>query len=170
MIEFLNSITKSKVSVKNLNQDIQKLWVSNKIFADKNIQNKSKENIFQELYNEIVSDTFVSFTTELKDNKGKVIKEFVKLSGNVDADKIRDLATKYGFDSNVGTFEKAGANLKEIKIKRNYLAHGRITFVECGGNVSVNDMCKYKDNAILYLDKIISNIEKHINEKRFKAK
>ncbi len=170
MIEFLNSITKSKVSFKKLNQDIQKLWVENKRFADKNIKNKSEEIIFQELYNEIVSNTLVSFTTELKNDRGKVTKDFFKFSGNVTAKTIRDLAKKFGFDSKVGAEnEKAGEYLEEIVTKRNYLAHGRMSFIECGGKVSVGDMCKYKDNAILYLDKIISNIETHIKEGKFKV-
>ena len=143
--------------------------MSNKRFADKNLKNKSEEVIFQELYNEIVSNTIVSFTIELKDDRGEVINEFVKLSGNVDADKIRKLATKYGFDSKVGPAEKAGADLVTIKTNRNYLAHGIKTFTECGGKVSVIDMCNYKKNAILYLEKIISNIEKHIEEGKFKA-
>lgn len=170
LIEFLDSITKSKVTVKKLNQDIQKIWIANKKFADKQIGNKSEEVFFQELYNEIVSNTLASFTTEIKNDKGEVIKEFVNLSGNVDADKIRRLASKYGFNSKVGPAEKAGADLEEIKRKRNYLAHGRMTFVECGGKVTVVDMCKYKDNAILYLNEIISNIEKHIKDKKFKTK
>ncbi|OQX19705.1 MAG: hypothetical protein BWK75_05420, partial [Candidatus Altiarchaeales archaeon A3] len=142
---------KSKVSFKKLNQDIQKLWVENKRFADKNIKKKSEEIIFQELYNEIVSNPLVSFTTELKDDRGKVTKEFVKFSGNVNAKIIRDLATKFGFDSKVGDEnEKAGADLEEIVIKRNYLAHGRMSFIECGGKVSVGDMCKYKDNFFIW--------------------
>jgi hypothetical protein len=169
LVEYLNSISKSKISVKKLHEDIQRLWFENKKFAYKNIKNTSEEKRFQELYNEIVTNTIVSFTTELKNDRGEIIKEFVKLSGNVDADQIRVLAKKYGFDSKVGTAEKAGADLEEIKIQRNYLAHGIKTFTECGGKVSVIDMCKYKDNAILYLDNIISNIEQHIKNKKYKA-
>jgi len=169
LIEFLNSITKSKVPFKKLNQDIQRLWVANKRFADKSIKNKSEEVIFQELYDEIVSNTVISFTTELKNDKGELVKEFVELSGNVDARKIRKLASKYGFDSNVGNAnEKAGADLEVIKTKRNYLAHGRITFVECGKGYSVRQMCDYKDNAIIYLEKILSNIESHIDGKKYR--
>ena len=169
LVEFLNSISKSNISFEKLNQDIQNLWIANKRFADKNIKNKSEETIFQEIYKEIVTNTFVSFTTEIKNNQGEITKEFIELSGNVDATKIRRLALKYGFDSKVGEAEKAGADLEEIRRKRNYLAHGRLSFMECGAKVSVIDMCKYKDNAIFYMHSIIMNIENHIISGKFKT-
>jgi hypothetical protein len=169
LIEYLNSISKSNISIKKLHEDIQRLWVSNKRFADKKIGNKSEEMIFQELYNEIVSNTLVSFTTELKNDKGEVIKQFVKLSGNVDADVIRKLAKEYGFDSNVGKAEKAGADLVTIRTNRNYLAHGIKTFTECGGKFSVIDLCKYKKNALFYLESILSNIESHIKGEKYQV-
>lgn len=169
LIEYLNSIEKSKTSFKNLEKEIQELWIENQLFADKKRGQKNNQTSFMEVYNEIVTKTIINFTKEIKDNKGEVVKEFVKLSGNIDARVIKELGTKYGFDAKLDDAgEKAGASLVEIKRKRNFLAHGRMTFVECGKEYSVQQMCTYKTNAITYLDAILNLIESHIKNKKFK--
>lgn len=171
LIELLVSITNSKTKFNKLSDELQKLWILNKRFADKELKNKPEERVFHELYNEIISNAIIDFTLEIKDSKGEILKEFVSLSGNVDARQIRTIAEKYGFNSKLtSSHEKAGADLQEVKTKRNYLAHGRITFIECGKDFSVSQMCGYKDNSLIYLENILINIEKFVKEKKFKRK
>jgi hypothetical protein len=62
----------------------------------------------------------------------------------------------------------AWADLKRIKDFRNKLAHGRITFAECGKDKSVADMINYKDNAIEYLECVLLNVQDYIRQKKFK--
>lgn len=88
--------------------------------------------------------------------------ECVKISGNIDARSIRDIASKIGFEQS-----KDGSLLETIKKKRNHLAHGEFTFGEIGKEVSVNDMIKYKDSAYDHLTDVLKSIEDYIASRKF---
>ena len=88
--------------------------------------------------------------------------ECVRISGNIDARSIREIATKIGFEQS-----KDGSLLETIKKKRNHLAHGEFTFGEIGKEVSVNDMIRYKDSACAHLTDVLKNIEDYIASRKF---
>jgi hypothetical protein len=88
--------------------------------------------------------------------------ECVRISGNIDARSIREIATKIGFEQS-----KDGSLLETIKKKRNHLAHGEFSFGEIGKEVSVNDMIKYKDSASAHLTDVLKNIEDYIANRKF---
>mgnify|MGYP000946993959 CR=1 FL=1 len=65
------------------------------------------------------------------------------LSGNLDVDVLQKIEKKYGFKS----FPIGGENglyspstIKEIKIKRNELAHGSLSFEQCGQQIPILTM------------------------------
>lgn len=163
--EILLAIQSDKLSLKKLSEEAQLLWIKQKVKDFKNASNSTLENHIQSIAKDVINEAFIEFCEDKsEDGSGEII----KLSGNIDARKIRELAEFYGFISKVSPKkEKAGADLKEVKDKRNHLAHGRITFAECGKNYSVQQMCTYKKNAISYLEGILKNIEKHIKEKKY---
>lgn len=71
------------------------------------------------------------------------------LSGNLDADVLQKIEKKYGFKSYpVGGKDGlySATTIKEIKRKRNALAHGSLSFEECGQQIPILTMReKYKD-------------------------
>ena len=83
-------------------------------------------------------------------------------SGNLDADEIRKLADKIGFEKAVN-----GRNLVKIKDKRNRLAHGEQTFYDVGKDFSVGDLNDFKNETFAYLSSIMNNIEKFIIDKNY---
>jgi len=55
------------------------------------------------------------------------------ISGNLDAKKIRDFATNYGFSYKTDVeITKNGKELFTVKNNRNNLAHGVFSFCDCG--------------------------------------
>ena len=82
----------------------------------------------------------------------------IRLSGNVDADQIRKVAHEHGFD-HVTRTNGEGSNLRRVKIDRNRLAHGLTSFSECGRVYSVLELEGIKNQVLLYLEKIIENVE-----------
>lgn len=97
-------------------------------------------------------------------NKETIIfsKDNMDFSGNLDAKKIRNLATKFGFESSPN-----GRNLVEITRKRNRLAHGEQTFYEVGKDFTVNEIELFKNETFNYLEDVISKIERFISEKEY---
>ncbi len=91
-------------------------------------------------------------------------KENMDFSGNLDAQKIRDLADNIGFN-----ISPDGRNLLEIKIKRNRLAHGEQTFYDVGKDFSVEQLSVFKDETFTYLSDVIEKIELFICDKKYTA-
>ncbi len=90
-------------------------------------------------------------------------------SGNADRDEIVKLANLYGFsfDSDYA-ITKHGEKLRKIKLHRNELAHGDVSFYEIGRDYTISEIENYKNEVIAYIEKIILNIESYINNKEYK--
>jgi hypothetical protein len=92
-------------------------------------------------------------------------------SGNVDARSIRNTAKIYGFgiaehDTKISKF---GDRLVNVKEKRNQLAHGKISFEECGQETSHDELVAIANETIAYLDAVLSGVEKYMTEKAYLA-
>lgn len=108
----LNSISTDKLTFKLLSDNLKKLWINQEINNTKDIS-KFKEKV-SELSEKILNDSLLEFSQEC-----------INISGNIDAQKIRDIAKKFGYLE-----PKDGRGLQTIKDKRNQLAHGEFTFSE----------------------------------------
>lgn len=54
-----------------------------------------------------------------------------------------------------------------VKMLRNYLAHGLISFSECGQDVTVTDLKKIKDQAELYLREVVRVVSEFVGGYKF---
>ncbi len=171
LLEILVSIENEKICLKDLTEQAQKLWITQNVKDLKEAKDNKIIEQFHTIAVNIIEETTINFKNiieKMKDpeNQGK---DIFGLSGNIDARKIREIGSIYGFKSKLSNSkERAGADLLEIKSQRNRLAHGRTTFVECGASKSISQMIDYKNNAITYLKAILVNIENYINSSEFK--
>lgn len=90
-------------------------------------------------------------------------------SGNVDARRIRDTAKIYGFgiaehDTSVS---RDGKRLEDVKNKRNQLAHGKISFEECGHETSHDELIAMANETIAYLKAVLVGIEAYITQRAY---
>lgn len=90
-------------------------------------------------------------------------------SGNIDARKVREMAVKYGFVISEEAIErsKGGSSLMMIKSKRNELAHGKISFQECGQESSIDELYDIYERAIAFVDGILDAVEHYLHEKLY---
>lgn len=156
IVEIYEKIQEDGVTYNDLSQNLKKIWIKNKT---KNLKEGSFNiNTLQTNVESIISNVI--------DNEIVLLtKDDIDISGNIDADKIRTLAREIGFDK--ASNEKNGTNLVTIKNKRNGLAHGNHTFYDVGKDYTVKDVSTYKDETFLYLQDVITNIEKFINERKY---
>ena len=140
------SVHSQNITFKHLTDNLQKLWVRQEV---KNIKH---EDIFN-LSKKILENELILFKAEC-----------VNISGNIDAQKIRDIAKQFGYQES-----RNGRDLITIKDKRNKLAHGEYTFSEIGKDYTVRDLIDFKNNTKNYLDDVLSNIEQYINNKDYKT-
>jgi len=152
--EIYNSLNKENANYKDVKQEIKKKWIELKY---KNFKPDTyvTEEIFKcisNIENDIISMTFSS---------KKVI------SGNIDSRKIRDFSESYGFSCKTHYTTKNGEKLLVVKSKRNDLAHGDISFSECGKDYTIEDLVAIKKQVISYMRGIMKNVNRYIDNKKF---
>ncbi|MCL7930976.1 hypothetical protein [Halomonas llamarensis] len=91
-------------------------------------------------------------------------------SGNIDCRAIKKEAEKYGFHSpqpNKGNRE-ISHTLFEIRDKRNALAHGRNSFLECGQDIASDALPVMAHQTMVYLRAILWSISHYIRTDGYK--
>lgn len=145
----LNMVRNDGLTYGDLSDKLKTLWINQEV------KGKGANSIGQkvkEMAEDILNNKILLLTHEC-----------VNISGNIDAQKVRDIARSVGYNE-----PKDGAALKTIKDKRNHLAHGEYTFAEIGKDFSVNELMKYKDETEKFLHSVLDNVERYINDKKYK--
>lgn len=157
IFEIFNSIKNERVSYQKVSLELKKVWLNMKLNHDKNIAKDSIVNQFITLSEEVINLTII-----------EIEKKQIKFQGNLDAGRIYDLAKIYGI-TNHPTFREdtTGEAFKEIRNKRNLLAHGDLTFKECGKDYTIQQINEYKNHVVNYLELVLKNIEDYINQKNY---
>ena len=140
----LHSIHASSATYRSLSCTFRKLWIK------------------QELKN-ATNEKIISIANSVLENELLTLKrECINISGNIDAQRIRDIFKQIG-----GNEIKDGRHLEKIKTKRNCLAHGDFSFSEIGRDCTVAELITYKNCAKDYLSKVLDEIESYIANKKF---
>jgi len=96
--------------------------------------------------------------------------------GNWDDDEINALSAKLGCALNISPdvykdvkqpIRDDKGPLRLIRDLRNRLAHGSLSFEECGTGVTVEDLRKTKDRTVRYLRAVVAAYGAHVDEFRF---
>lgn len=145
----LNSIHSSTVTFSSLSDNFRKIWLKQE---SKGIVVEKNQEKIMSIANTILENEILSFE-----------KDCINISGNIDAQKIREILKQFG-GNEIGN----GRDLKIIKDKRNNLAHGEYTFSEIGKDYSIQDLIGYKDETKQYLSKVINEIQDYIDNQKYR--
>ena len=111
---------------------------------------------------EIVNSILVGEVIEL-DRKATAI------SGNLDAQQIRNVCSEHGIVFQPDAKSRGGIVLETVKERRNDLAHGTLSFAECGRDYSIKDLGKIKDQAVLFLRGLLAGMKQYYDEKQYQS-
>ena len=98
--------------------------------------------------------------------------------GNWDDDQIEKMSARLGCELQISANATEAVKrpirdekgpLKVIRDRRNGLAHGSLSFEECGADVTIKDLRRTKDCAVLYLKEVIAAFSCHIDAYEFLA-
>lgn len=155
--EIFNSIKSEKVNFQKITTELKRVWLNIKLNHDKTIVKDSIVSQFLILSDEIINLTIV-----------EIEKKHIKFQGNLDASKIHELAKIYGIP-NHPKFRKdtIGEAFTEIRNRRNSLAHGDLTFKECGRDFTIQQINEYKKHVVNYLTLVLENIQNYIDNKHY---
>lgn len=89
-------------------------------------------------------------------------------NGNVDIKSIREQFKKIGFKIDTNHSTENGEDLLSIKSQRNSLAHGEISFNECGKDLITSDLDNLFKRTKEYLNSFIQSSEDYITTEGYK--
>lgn len=139
---------------KNVSFDVLKDEIKKNII--KNLKNKSPDKILQEVQKVSIDIVSASF------DKNKLF------SGNIDAKKIKETATIYGFSCQTNTKKTSdGKDLLIIKTNRNDLSHCFKSFEDVGRDATADELLKIQKRVISYLKAILENIESYLSNEEY---
>lgn len=161
LMEIHDSFTAETLQYSGLSDEIQKLWINFHYDYFKGTSNE--KDILHNL--KVLIDTWVTNTMPVS----LTYREFTKynqggnFSGNLDSKEIRKISEKYGID-----FDNKCKEIGSVKLRRNKLAHGEISFEEQGRQDSIEYMIILKDQTVQYLTQFIEAVDDYIANARYR--
>lgn len=146
----VNSINSECLAFSQLSDKIKELWVKQEIKGIKNIDQNYQ--IVLDISQKILKNSLL----ELENN-------CIKISGNIDAQAIRNIANQFGYQES-----KDGRSLFLIKDKRNKLAHGEFSFTEVGKSYTIKDISILNIDTQNYIKDVLVSVEEYIIKKKYK--
>lgn len=150
--EILDTISLERITYSQASDEIKRLWIE---LGHLRFQNKTTQQIFDSLENLADDVVELQFRREMIGG------------GNIDGRKIRAFGDTYGFSTRAHRNANNGEKLYEVKKRRNDLAHGFVSFAECGRNYTVSDLRQTKHEVILYLRAVLRNISRYLDTRKF---
>lgn len=150
--EIYDSVSSTSKKYDDVKMQIRKIWISENY---RNFEGKGTEFIFDTI-NNLAEDII-----QIKFRPEKVI------SGNIDGKKIREFSGYIGFSDFTHHSAKKGVKLHQVKTQRNNLAHGSISFSDCGRQYTYEDLNTTKNQVIIYLRGIMKNIQTYIDNEHY---
>lgn len=92
----------------------------------------------------------------------------VNISGSLDIRKVIDVFSKHGCNLDETNRDKYSNSFLVVKNKRNNLAHGNISFSECGSNYMVSDLQKFKEDILNGMQEVVNQAKEYISSKKYK--
>lgn len=106
---------------------------------------------------------------ELEDTRIVFERLSINISGSLDLRKIIEVFSKHGCTIDESNREKYADSFLIVKNKRNNLAHGNISFSECGSFYMISDLLKFKNDIIRGLQEIVIQVREHISNRKYRG-
>lgn len=165
-LELIESAVSSHESrtIGHLSEQLRREWVKAVARTSEDLTHNNRLDSALLLCNQV----FNSMPPELKITRN--------VGGNWDDEKIHGLANRIGFNLNISPAVHRRVRrpirndlgpMKIIKKMRNELAHGSISFSECGADHSVTDLRGIANDCLCYLREFIGCVENYISNHEY---
>lgn len=159
ILEIYNKMKQEGLTYSEVTNEIKDIWFS---FKFRQVYDQQAHfNSYKGKALEIINSILTGEVIEL-DRKATAI------SGNLDAQQIRRMCDEHGIVFQTKAASRGGVVLKTVKDRRNELAHGTLSFAECGRDYSIGDLRCIKVQTVLFLKGLLQGMKQYYDEKRYK--
>lgn len=158
IMEIYDKFRQEGLTYSNVRKEIKDIWFSYnfKQVYDKNAHYHSYKDKALEIVNSIMTGEIIELDRKAAD-----------ISGNLDAQQIRNVCNDHGIKFSIDTSCKGGIVLETVKERRNSLAHGTLSFAECGRDYTIQDLEKIKDQTKTFLMGLLGGMKEYYDRKYY---
>ena len=153
--EIYDKLKANGATYSTVRKEIQDIWFSYKF--GQVYDPKAHYGSYKDKALEIVNSIMTGEIIELN-------REALPVSGNLDADEIRKVCNGHGIGFKPDSVCKGGGRLNDVKTKRNLLAHGTLSFSECGREYALADLIDIKKQTYVFLAGLLDGMQKYYDE------
>lgn len=161
MEEVYSALKENNITYGQVRSEIREIWFNYR-FSNA-YDRKAHYDTYKKTAEKIIESIMLNETLVL-DRKATGI------SGNLDATSIRDVCKKHGIQFYTPGNCHGGEKLTKVKDQRNQLAHGTLSFVECGRYFTVEDLHVIKEEVENFLSGFIDSIESYYDNEEYLIK
>lgn len=142
----------------DLRAELRKIWIKQQFqgLDDDSASVRTFRDLTERLVEEIADGNTVNLEGRL-----------LPVSGNLDADSIRQVCRKHGVVVAVHKNAAGGVEMKTVKDQRNSLAHGSSSFSDCGKQYTVTDLKRINNQAVIFVRGILRNVKRYTDKKLY---
>ncbi|MDR3211725.1 MAG: hypothetical protein LBU79_07400 [Planctomycetota bacterium] len=150
--EIYDKLKANGATYSTVRKEIQDIWFSYKF---KQVYDQMAHYVsYKDKALEIVNSILTGEIIELN-------REALHISGNLDAEEIRQVCNNHGIGFKPDRTCKGGERLSDVKTKRNLLAHGTLSFSECGRDYSLEDLIEIRNQTYGFLTGLLDGMKKY---------
>lgn len=159
ILEIYDKLKQDGLTYSGVRKEIKDIWFSYKFrqVYDQQAHFNSYKGKALEIVNSILTGEVIEL-----DRKATAI------SGNLDAQQIRNVCNEHGIVFQIEAASRGGIVLETVKDRRNDLAHGTLSFAECGRDYSIEDLSDIKSETVLFLKGLLQGMKQYYDEKQYK--
>lgn len=154
--EIFEQLSNDKLHYSQIIVELQHIWTNyeiKKIYGPTSPL-KSYQNKATELIETVLNQSSIKF---------EFTKQLVNMDGNLDSKKIQEICNTYKIRHKA----RSTPTLEKIKNGRNSLAHGSDSFSQYSQSLSVADLEKYKNDVLMFLQKILEGMKNYYDNKSY---
>lgn len=151
-----DSIKADKLQYEILRRELREIWVHGEFRPDPTRLPENNAKRVLEMLELVIKSEHIIFDTKV-----------LPISGNLDADRVRELSTKYGFSHKTSPSTRGGYHLVRVRQERNNLAHGLKSFKECGRDLTLDSLVEIKRQVVVYIRQILRNMQRFVDRRQY---
>jgi len=159
MEEIYDKVQDSGATFSTIRKELRDIWFSYK-FGQVYRQPEAHYVSYKGKALEILNSIMLGETIDLN-------RDALPISGNLDADRIFKVCNSHGIEYKPDKACKGGKRLEDVRIKRNGLAHGNLSFAECGREYSLKDLIEIKEQAYIFLSGLLDEMNKYYDNESY---
>lgn len=156
MMEIYEDLKNDGCSYNSVISEIQNIWAKNEIneIYGPTTERIAYENRVQRIIQNITSESPIILS-----------RDALGVSGNLNAKKIKEICDRHRIRYRL---ETRGELLERVKLERNNLAHGDVSFSDCARNLSLSDLETIKNEVFLFIDGILKGMTDYYIGKQYR--